>query len=227
MRVFVKICGIATAEGALAARQSGADAAGFVFSPSPRQVTLEAALTLAAIAGDGISKVAVLRFPSLPEVARIALGFKPDRVQCEAMDDDPPGWPGGAGFLPVVHDGPRALEEAERLSRGGAVLLEPAGAGGTGTRADWDRAAEIARRVPLILAGGLCPENVEEAILRVRPFGVDVSSGVESGPGRKDPERISRFVAAVRRAENALISRPTSREWAELRPERSRDDRRS
>ena len=71
-------------------------------------------------------------------------------------------------------------------------------------RPDWSRAAELARRVPLVLAGGLSPDNVCEAILRVRPVAVDVSSGVESRPGVKDPRKIERFVAEVRRAETAL-----------------------
>jgi phosphoribosylanthranilate isomerase len=71
--------------------------------------------------------------------------------------------------------------------------------GGTGVTADWDRAAELARQYPLLLAGGLTPENVAEAIERVQPWGVDVASGVESSPGEKDPTKVRAFVQAVRK----------------------------
>ena len=75
--------------------------------------------------------------------------------------------------------------------------------GGTGKRADWDAAALLARRRPILLAGGLTPENVEDAIARVRPFGIDVSSGVEDAPGLKNPEKIRALFEAVRRATRA------------------------
>ena len=80
------------------------------------------------------------------------------------------------------------------------MVLFEAARSGQGERADWERAAALAARTHLILAGGLTPENVGEAIRRVRPFGVDVSSGVESAPGVKDPARIAAFVAAARAA---------------------------
>ena len=74
--------------------------------------------------------------------------------------------------------------------------------GGSGVTADWSAAAELAKKYPLLLAGGLTPENVAEAVRQVRPWGVDVASGVESKPGKKDAEKMSAFVRAVRRVEN-------------------------
>jgi phosphoribosylanthranilate isomerase len=74
--------------------------------------------------------------------------------------------------------------------------------GGSGVTADWSAAAELAKKYPLLLAGGLTPENVAEAVRQVRPWGVDVASGVEAGPGKKDAEKMSAFVRAVRRVEN-------------------------
>jgi phosphoribosylanthranilate isomerase len=106
----------------------------------------------------------------------------------------------------VVHDGDDLLA---RLPPGaGTLLLEAPGRGGRGVAPDWGRAAILAGRVRLVLAGGLTPENVGEAIRRVRPYGVDVASGVESAPGVKDRARMFRFVAAVRRAEADLEERP-------------------
>jgi phosphoribosylanthranilate isomerase len=76
--------------------------------------------------------------------------------------------------------------------------------GGSGVTADWDGAAELAKKYPLLLAGGLTPENVAEAVRRVKPWGVDVASGVESAPGEKDPSRIKAFVRAVRDGESQV-----------------------
>ena len=114
------------------------------------------------------------------------------------------GLPGGdAGTaaavrpLPVFRDTPDLDEEA--VVAAGLVLFEAAESG-RGTRPDWQRAARLARRCRLVLAGGLDPDNVAEAIRTVRPFGVDVSSGVERARGVKDPARIAAFVAAARAA---------------------------
>jgi phosphoribosylanthranilate isomerase len=123
----------------------------------------------------------------------------------------------GARFLPVLHDGPALLRRrlpagigaSARAAAGaagdfGAVLLEARGRGGRGVAPDWARAARLARRVRLVLAGGLTPENVGAAIRRVRPYAVDVSSGVERAPGVKDTRLIRLFIAAVRSAALAI-----------------------
>ena len=118
----------------------------------------------------------------------------------------------GPRFLPEFHAAADLVERMStfrRTSPNGLILLEGVGRGGRGERADWGRAAEVARLGPLALAGGLTPDNVAEAIRRVRPFGVDVSSGVERAPGIKDPEKVRAFFEAVRRAEAELREEAT------------------
>ena len=133
------------------------------------------------------------------DAARAAIeAIGPDLVQAEPSDDLERALDGRARLLPVLHDGPDLLTH---LPVGAAtVLLEAEGRGGRGVSPDRARAAALARRVRLVLAGGLTPENVGAAIAAVRPYAVDVSSGVESSPGVKDPRRIAAFIAAVRRA---------------------------
>ena len=130
--------------------------------------------------------------------------FRADVVQCEPSDEArTTAAAAGARFLPVLHDGPdldRQLAAVDPRSAGPAAILEAAGKGGRGVRPNWERAAELAREFPLVLAGGLAPGNVADAIASVRPFGVDVSSGVEEARGRKDPVRIAAFVEAARSA---------------------------
>ncbi|MFQ5529708.1 MAG: N-(5'-phosphoribosyl)anthranilate isomerase, partial [Gemmatimonadota bacterium] len=102
---------------------------------------------------------------------------------------------------PVLHDGEDLEQALEKVPDGMPVLLEAAGRGGRGIRPDWERAFRLARLRPLVLAGGLSPDNVGGAIRTVRPWGVDVSSGVESSPGVKSAELIGEFVRAVRLCE--------------------------
>jgi len=208
MRVRVKICGITDPAGVDAAVESGADAVGFVLADSPRRVGLERALGLAAMVPPFVARVAVLRCPAAETIRGIAAALAPHWIQTEttpevesAIASSGP-LPGGAGLLRVVHDGDHLLASLPPGVR--ILLLEAPGRGGLGVTPDWGRAAILARRVRLVLAGGLTPENVAEAIRRVRPYGVDVASGVESFPGFKDPARVARFVAAVRRAEADL-----------------------
>lgn len=193
MSLFVKICGLTTAEGVAAAVAAGADAAGFVFSPSPRQVMPAAARVLAAGLPPSIRRVAVFRHPPPGFIARVLEEFPADWVQSDAVDL--PGVDlGGAEALPVFRAGaplPALLPE---------LLLFEGPDSGTGQVADWDMAARLARGAQLILAGGLRPDNVAAAVEQVRPWGVDVSSGVESAPGIKDPARVAAFVAAARAA---------------------------
>ncbi len=197
----MKICGVRDADGVVAAVDGGADAVGFVFAPSPRQVSVAEARELAADVPPLVARVAVLWRPLAKEVAEVLEGFQPDVLQCEPDRLGHPASGAGTGFLAVLHDGPHVLEEARGLPREAMVLLEGPGRGGRGTPPDWARAAALARERPLVLAGGLTPENVAEAIRAVRPWGVDVSSGVESSPGKKDPRLIERFLDAVRRSE--------------------------
>lgn len=194
--MLVKICGVGTEEAALAANHAGASAVGFVFADSPRQVTPEEAARLASLLAPSIARVAVFRHPTAMEVERVLAAFPADVVQVEPGPGATAGMDAGTRLLPVLHDGPDLLNDVrlKEFELGDGILLEASGRGGRGVRPDWDRAARLAEQVPLVLAGGLTPANVEAAIRRVRPAAVDVSSGVESAPGRKDPELILEFV---------------------------------
>ncbi len=198
MRVWVKICGL-TSEAALhAAIEAGADAVGFVFAASPRRVLAREAARLAARVPAGILRVAVMRHPLPAQWDEVAAVLQPDWLQTEAGDFALLRLPPGVQKLPVYRD--VADLDSAALGREDRALFE-APASGTGEAPDWDRAARLAPLTRLVLAGGLTPENVGEAIRRVRPWGVDVSSGVESALGIKDPAKIAAFIAAVRRAE--------------------------
>ena len=207
MRVRVKICGVTDRAGIEAATGAGADAIGFVLAESPRHITLERALELAALVPPLVSRVAVLRHADARTIREVAAAVAPHWIQTETTPEveatlSAGSLPGGTSLLRVLHDGDDLLERLPRDA--GTVLLEGPGRGGRGVSPDWGRAALLARRVRLILAGGLTPDNVAAAIETVRPFGVDVASGVESSPGIKDPALVAQFVAAVRRAEAAL-----------------------
>jgi phosphoribosylanthranilate isomerase len=134
-------------------------------------------------------------------VADVVRRLRPDVVQSESVPGLSAALVTGVRFLPVVHDGPDLEVDVNELGPEMPFVLEAAGRGGRGIAPDAERAAALARRFRIVLAGGLTPENVATAIHRVRPFAVDVSSGVESSLGVKDPERIRRFVDAVRGAE--------------------------
>lgn len=208
MRVRVKICGVTDPAGLEAAVAAGADAVGFVLADSPRRIAIGHAVRLAAMLPPFVSRVAVLRCAGAGTIRDVAAALAPEWIQTETtpeLESDLAAsgpLPGGAGLLRVVHDGDDLLG---RIPAGaGALLLEAPGRGGRGAAPDWGRAAILAGRVRLVLAGGLTPENVAEAIRRVRPYGVDVASGVESSPGVKDRALMGRFVAAVRRAEADL-----------------------
>ena len=142
----------------------------------------------------GIATVVVTRHPTQADIDEILRAFTPDLLQTDVADLARLRLPSGLATLPVLRTGhapPSVLP---------ARCLYEAGESGRGTLADWPTAAKLARRVELVLAGGLTPGNVAAAIREVGPFGVDVSSGVESAPGRKAPDKIRSFVAAARAA---------------------------
>ena len=198
MRTFVKICGLSEPAAIEAAVAAGADAVGFVFADSPRRVSPARAAELAEAVPPGTIRVAVMQHPSPDEVAAVLAAFRPDWLQTDAADFSGFDLPADVRRLPVHRDS-AALDEAS-VAADGLVLYESA-ASGSGQRADWQRAARLARTTSLVLAGGLTPDNVTFAIEAVRPYGVDVSSGVESRRGVKDPARIAAFVQAVRTME--------------------------
>lgn len=200
-RIFVKICGLTTEDALRAAIEAGADAVGFVFAASPRRLTPQQAADLSGAVPPGIVRVAVMRHPLAGEWTEIAGLVRPDWLQTDVQDFAVLRLPPGVEALPVYRDVPGL--DCSGMAREDRALFE-AGASGTGSLPDWNRARECATLTRLVLAGGLHPGNVGEAIRRVRPWGVDVSSGVETRPGLKDPERIAAFITAVRRAEGDL-----------------------
>ena len=196
MTTFVKICGIRDADTAAAAAAAGADAVGFVFAKSPRRVTPAEALAAAASLPPTVIKVAVMRHPSSNDWAAVRDTFKPDVLQTDTEDFDDLDVPADVTRWPVLREG--GVRSGDALPD---VFVYEGPASGSGQTVDWSRAAAIARQGRMILAGGLGPDNVAAAIAAVRPWGVDVSSGVESAPGQKDTELVRNFIGAVRAAE--------------------------
>ncbi len=209
MRVRIKICGITDPAAAVAASDTGADAVGFVFyPPSPRNLEPDAATDLARHVSPLVTRVAVFRSPESREIKDVVSRFHPHVIQVEPSAQSVAAIPDSVALLPVFHEGPHLEDEvAALIPRSGAaptIVLEAAGTGGRGLAPDWDRAAKLAKSTHLVLAGGLSPDNVADAIRLVRPWAVDVSSGVESSPGVKDPKLIAAFVAAVRETEREI-----------------------
>jgi len=202
MNGFVKICGLTDEAAVHAALDAGADAIGFVFATSARQVTPQRATELARPARGRVPCIAVTLHPGQDEIASILADFAPDALQTDAEDFAGLALPASLARLPVVRGG----KPPEDVSTQARVLFEGPRSG-AGRVADWNAASELATRCELILAGGLSIDNVADAISRVRPFGVDVSSGVEIAPGRKDPQRIALFVEHARRAFASLEER--------------------
>ena len=200
----VKICGIRDGLTAHVAAEAGAEALGFVFAESPRRIDPVEAARIAAELDPAVTRVAVFRHPSAREVDSLLEVFPADIVQTEPGPGMDAALARGVRVLPVLHDGEDSLEITDSMAgEPRSVLLEAAGVGGRGIRPDWDRAAKVARRLRLVLAGGLTPDNVRDAIRHVAPAAVDVSSGVESSPGVKDPERIRAFLLAAHSRQTA------------------------
>jgi phosphoribosylanthranilate isomerase len=201
--IFMKVCGITRLGDALHAVHQGATALGFVFWPtSPRAIDQGDAREIIAALPPDVMPVGVFVNESADRVRDVVVmtGVKAvqlhgdeapedfDFLECpllrsvtlDDLDETSRGWPSETRWL---------LDAADRVRRGG-----------TGVRIDWDRAAAVARQHKVVLAGGLTPSNVEEAIRTVRPVGVDVSSGVETSPGIKDFAKVSAFLTNARRA---------------------------
>jgi phosphoribosylanthranilate isomerase len=194
--MWIKICGMTTPTAVAAALEAGADAIGFVFAESVRRVTAQGAKELARSARGRVCCVAVIRHATQQEFDLILAEFAPDVVQADLSDLARLVVPSGLVVLPVVRAGrePRDPPPARVLFEGPVS--------GTGVPCDWTRAFEFGQKTQLVLGGGLNAGNVAEAIRTVRPFGVDVSSGVEEKPGIKSPQEIARFVQAARQEAN-------------------------
>jgi phosphoribosylanthranilate isomerase len=195
MSLLIKVCGVTDRKTAQVCVEAGVRALGFVFADSPRRLHAAQAESISASLPPGVLRVAVFRRPSQEEVANALEGFTPDLIQA---DHEAVLSFRGVSTLPVYR-------EHDHTSPGGGRFLFEGPVSGVGRGVDLARAEEMARLGEMVLAGGLRPDNVGQAITRVRPFGVDVSSGVESSPGEKSPELIRAFVAAVRAAEERQV----------------------
>lgn len=217
----IKICGITNPVDALSAVDAGADAIGLnYYAGSKRYVPFVEAKNIADAVGNRSLKVGVFVTQSAEDLNEIARGVGLDAVQLHG--DQPPAYLldvaanfpilrvfriGKSGFIKVKAD----LVMCEKFGRVPEALLidavAPGEYGGTGRQLDWDSLGDRIEilnfdrpePIKLILAGGLTPDNVAEAIRVVRPYGVDVASGVESSPGQKDPDKVRAFIAAAKR----------------------------
>lgn len=204
-RTRIKICGLTRADDVRAAVDSGADAIGFVFyPPSPRSVSFEQAAELAALLPPFVTAVGLFVNPTQVFVAEALsavplqlLQFHGDETDAECASHGRP-WIKAARMRPGVD----LIEFSSLHPRARGILVDAFvdGYGGGGKTFDWSLIPEGFER-PLILSGGLEPDNVAEAVRRVRPWAVDVSSGVESAKGVKDAARIAAFIAGVRNAD--------------------------
>lgn len=205
MTTKIKICGITCLEDALAACDAGADALGFVLAPEAkkrnRYIDADAAATIIAQLPSFVLTVAVVVNEPLETLREYARIF--DRIQLHG--DESPELCRALGPCALkafqVKTG-LALTDIEAYP-GSTCLLDawsPDSRGGMGKVCDWDFAKEVAAKKNVILAGGLTPDNVEEAVRRVRPYGVDASSSLESEPGKKNYERIQHFINNARKA---------------------------
>jgi len=203
--VRIKICGITNLEDALLAADLGADALGFIFYPkSPRKVAPEAARAIIAQLPPLVTTVGVFVDEDAAAVRDLAARVGLDWVQLHGQE--PPEYCRSLGRRVIkgfrVQD-QHSLSALEAYRGAAQALLldtyKKGQIGGTGETFNWTLAREAQKYGPIILAGGLNPDNVAQAIAAAQPQAVDVASGVETGPGKKDPEKLKRFFAAVRR----------------------------
>ena len=210
----IKICGITSRTDALTAAACGADALGFIFyQASPRHVTPDLARAICLDLPDGVVRVGVFVNENASKVIEIVDFCGLDLIQLHG--DEPPDycrWFSAERLIKAVAfqgDGdPTAL--ADYAVR--AILLDHRAVGrygGTGKQSDWNRAGRIKAVYPLILAGGLHEGNIEEALRTVAPDAVDLNSGVEHSPGKKDPEKVKRIIEIIRsKNHDGTITRP-------------------
>lgn len=216
---WIKICGMTNLEDALAAVDAGADAVGFVFyEKSPRNVTVEAAREIVRELPESVEKVGVFVGESAGGVASTKERAGLSAVQVYPSTGNGPGsvadfvqnftqrmFVAISGQRVTIEDGFGSFLSGELLNRTNALFLDSGNSrhpGGSGEVFDWKKAAEpvklLSQTIPIVVAGGLTAENVGEAMRVLKPWGVDVVSGVEAKPGKKDPEKVRAFVNAVR-----------------------------
>lgn len=200
--MFVKICGTTSEEDALLAVAMGADAVGFIFAPSPRLVAPKVAGEIARRLPPEVITVGVFRDEAPERVVEIVnhqglraaqLSGHETAEQVQYVAERVP-----MTIKAFAAGDPRMARAREY---GADVVMVDSPSPGSGKVFDWDMVGDVPHGVRLLLAGGLTPDNVAEAIGRVRPWGVDVATGVEAAPGRKDPRKLRAFIAAARNAD--------------------------
>lgn len=200
--MFVKICGTTSEEDALLAVAMGADAIGFVFAPSPRQVSAALAHDIVRRLPPEVLTIGVFRDETPQRVVEVVNGIGLKGAQLHGVESPSAArWVGARVGMTIKSfpAGHPALALAPDY--GADVIMLDADSPGSGQVFDWRLAQNVPDGTRLLLAGGLTPENVADAIAQVKPWGVDAATGVESEPGRKDPRRLRAFVAAARAAD--------------------------
>ena len=196
--MFVKICGMTRVEDAMAAVDAGAGAIGFIFWPaSPRFIDPHRARKIAAMLPPFVTAVGVFVNQPLDYVNGVSSLVRLGAVQLHG--DETPAF-AAAVTSPVIKAMSLGAGDVQAWPAEVRLLLDvhdPVVRGGTGRTIDWTAAADVAAQRRILLAGGLTPDNVADAVARVRPFGIDVSSGVESAPGIKDHRRLRALFEAV------------------------------
>ena len=202
--MFVKICGLSTQEHVQVAVDAGADAVGFVFADSVRRIDAGAAAAITKAVPGTIRKVAVMLHPSNEEWQEVLNDFAPDVLQTDVEDFGGLDVPPNIECWPVYRERNKVTDTFRVAPKVSVTYLYEGARSGSGETADWVAAAKMSATGNMILAGGLGVANVAEAIATVRPFGVDVSSGVESAPGQKDSQLIRDFISAAKAAGTSL-----------------------
>jgi phosphoribosylanthranilate isomerase len=202
--VYAKVCGITTPREGTFAAESGADAIGLVFAESLRRISVEEAREITAALPEGILKVGVFVNAEPAEVLRIAREVGLDYAQLhgdESPEDVDALREGGLKVMKALRV--RGAESLGAIDDYGADLFlldawSEKARGGTGERFDWGLAKSLKGRGNIVVSGGLGPENVREAVRLLEPYGVDASSSLEDAPGKKNDERVRRFVSAAK-----------------------------
>jgi phosphoribosylanthranilate isomerase len=213
MRTWIKICGTTSLEDALSSIEAGADALGFIFAPSKRRVSNEQAQNIIGQLPREVERIGVFMNNAAAEICSVVRAVELTGVQMHGEESPATVY---ECLPPARRDAMRKIKTIQikpgqelRLDHGDALRVVDAwlldSGAGSGKTFDWEVARKQLNDTPgqFIVAGGLTPENVGEAMRVFRPWGVDVVTGVEREPGRKDPEKLRAFVAAVRKAEQA------------------------
>jgi phosphoribosylanthranilate isomerase len=199
--VFVKICGITTEEDALLAVAMGADAVGFVFAPSPRQIPVQQAYDITRRLPPEILTVGVFRDEHPKRVVEMVHRAGVKAAQLHGSENAEAVAEVARSVKWVIKAYPAGSPRvADARSLATDLILLDGASPGSGRMFDWSLAGEVPEGVRLILAGGLDPDNVADAVKAVEPWGVDVSSGVERSPGRKDALKVKRFIERAKAA---------------------------